>query len=406
MAGTIAGQGVVFAATPILTRQYSPADFGAFSLAISAVMLLTPVMSARTHAAIPLPAADHDAARLALFGIRLSLATSAALMVLLISLRKPLEGLLVPISYSWALLPLIALLVCAFQILNAWTIRIRKFGRLALRSCIQQIAVVTCQIAAAFAGLTQAGLLVGYAIGQSVGVALLITRSLDPHHTCSVKESSPVRQYRGFLARLTLAGVINQAGLQAPLVVIALLYGAEAAGVVGVTQRILSLPITLIGQSVANVYLGEIARAHRDRLGTESSIFFGASRKLAMVSIVLLLAVEILAPRFLPLLLGPEWHGVGAVAQAFGVLMAAQLFAYPVSQTLVVYGQSRLQLAWDITRLATVVAVGCTSFAFGASMATAMLLICIATGSVYLWSWDLGRRTIRKASATCQGVIT
>ena len=62
------------------------------------------------------------------------------------------------------------------------------------------------------------------------------------------------------------AGVLNVAGLYLPILLLAWLYGPVVAGYVGFTQRVLGLPMTLIGQSVAQVYLGELSSVRASAL--------------------------------------------------------------------------------------------------------------------------------------------
>ena len=63
-----------------------------------------------------------------------------------------------------------------------------------------------------------------------------------------------LRRYRRFPIFLTPAGLLNASGVYVPLLLVASFYGATAAGYLGFSQRILSLPVTLLGQSIAQVY--------------------------------------------------------------------------------------------------------------------------------------------------------
>ena len=61
MSGTAISQGILIAATPILTRIFSPENFGIFALYLSIVGTISLVSSWKYELAIVLPDKDDDA---------------------------------------------------------------------------------------------------------------------------------------------------------------------------------------------------------------------------------------------------------------------------------------------------------------------------------------------------------
>ena len=61
MTGTTIAQAIPIAISPILTRIYTPKDFGLYGLFISIIMVLSSIISARYELAIMLPVKDEDA---------------------------------------------------------------------------------------------------------------------------------------------------------------------------------------------------------------------------------------------------------------------------------------------------------------------------------------------------------
>lgn len=62
--GTAAGQAIVVLASPVLTRLYTPEDFGVLAVYASLLCVLSTVATLRYELAIPLPKRDEDAAAL------------------------------------------------------------------------------------------------------------------------------------------------------------------------------------------------------------------------------------------------------------------------------------------------------------------------------------------------------
>ena len=67
--GAVAGQAIIVAASPILTRLYSPEDFGVLAVFASLLSILSIVASLRYQLAIPLPKTDEEAANVTVLSL-------------------------------------------------------------------------------------------------------------------------------------------------------------------------------------------------------------------------------------------------------------------------------------------------------------------------------------------------
>jgi len=202
-------------------------------------------------------------------------------------------------------------------------------------------------------------------------------------------------RYRRFPLLLMPAGVVNTAGLYLPVLLVAATYGATAAGWLGFTQRVLALPVTLIGQATAQVYLSELARNHRERSGRQGPLFRVASARLALVGGVLGILLLLLAAPLFPVVFGEAWRTSGLMAQALAISLALQLVASPLSQTLIVFERTGTQLAWDVTRLVTVSTSVYLSSALGLDVTQAIWVLSITSAACYAVLWLLSQRTLR-----------
>src|SRR3954471_16287753 len=82
MAGTAFGQLLAIAVSPLLSRLYTPADFGLFSLVNAFAMVLGTVAALRYEMAIPLPRADDEARAVLVVAACVTLGTTVATTVL------------------------------------------------------------------------------------------------------------------------------------------------------------------------------------------------------------------------------------------------------------------------------------------------------------------------------------
>ena len=394
--GSALGQLAALAGAPFLSRLYSPADFGLFTVITSLAVTLAPAVAGRYELAVPLPRSDDDARALVATGFALSIATTATLVVIAWVIRSPVADLLdTPEVARWLpLMPLLAATLAWFTLLNQWALRLRRYAVTARRNALQGVSTIALQVTAGVAGAAGGGLIAGSIGGQLAGALSMVRGSgLGPVPRQRIR--AVARRYRRFPTLLAPAGVLNAAGIYAPALFVAALFGTSAAGSFGFTQRILALPVTLVGQAVGQVYLSELALSKRHHVARERALFDEATRRLLALGTVGAVVLILLGPWLFDLVFGPQWHTSGLLAQALAVSLAAQMVASPVSPTLIVYERTALQLAWDTSRLVVTCAAIVVPALIGWSLVASVWTMSLASTAMYVLSWELSRRTLR-----------
>jgi O-antigen/teichoic acid export membrane protein len=184
-------------------------------------------------------------------------------------------------------------------------------------------------------------------------------------------------------------------GVQAPILLIAYFYGGEVAGWLGLSQRVLALPVALIGAAAAQVYLGELVSASLQEPAHPMTLFVKASRRLAGIGFAIALVLLVAGPWLFRLVFGPQWEVSGQYARALSLGLAAQLIASPLSQTLNAFERQYLQLTWDVARLVVVTgATGICAWTGGSALAS-MWCFGLASFVAYAASWLLSHHTLR-----------
>lgn len=403
--GTAAGQLVTIAAAPILSRLYLPAEFGTFSIIFGVSVIVASVACGRLELAIVLPEDDGDAfavAWLALTWLAVTTVTAAAVVLLMggalsTAFHRPdIQPYLISV-------PLLVLLIGTFAILNQLAIRHQQYRSIAFRNFLQQSTGSAAQVSAGWAGLGVPGLIAGSAVGQLGGVLAL----LRPSHLAGPASRAGLRlrglrgqfvRYRRFPLFLAPAALINNLGQQAPLLLTGLLFGTSAAGWMALTQRVLAVPVVVVGTAVAQVYLGALSRAARSSIPECHSLFRRTSRRLLIIGCIGAVTTAAAAPFLFGAVFGPDWVESGRIAQAMTPYFAAQLLASPLSQTLIVFERVLLQLVWDVLRLVAVVAPVLLCWWTGQSVVATVLALSLGGTLAYLVLWVLCWRTLTRAS--------
>lgn len=317
---------ITVAAAPILTRLYGPESFGVLATFASILALLNVVSSLRYELAIAVAEDDDEAIALVWLCFVL-VAISTALTALGVALLgNHLVGLLDQPALKpllW-LLPVGVLLMGLYQPLSYWAIRRKQFGLLAQTKFRQSIFGVAINLVAAPLGTI--GLLLGQIVSQSSGVKSLFIDIPRPSKFITVAAKSFI-SYRDLGAPSVLAGLINTAGSQIPVLLIAGYYGASDLGVLDVTQRLSLLPASLVATSTSQVFLQRIAAAQST---SEVKILFKlASNRLCRLGVFFCFAIAASSP-FLPIILGKEWLRGSLILLYLTPLLFAQIALVPL----------------------------------------------------------------------------
>jgi O-antigen/teichoic acid export membrane protein len=399
--GTAGGQALALASAPVLSRLYSPSDFGIFTVLTSLVAIVGTVAALRFELAVPLPEKERDAHGLVALGLMSTGVTFVVTsLVVAFAGSRLAQAFDQPNLMPWLwCVPLTSTVMGAYLVLNQLAIRHRRYGAIGRRNLLQSVAMVATQLVAGLTSFKAGGLILGLGVGQATSAVSLVKGSgLFSVEAREGRErhrlSQTARRYRRFPLLLAPSGLLNVMGLQLPVVLIAYWYGTSVAGWMGLTQRVLSLPVMLVGTAIAQVYLAELARAARDDLARAHRLFLVASQRLLVVAIVAAAGLVVLGPRLFGLVFGDEWRTSGQYAQALAVSLAAQLVAVPVSQTLIVFERQTTQLGWDAGRLALMAGAVSACYLLGGSAIAAIWTYGVSSALAYVVSWGLSLQTI------------
>lgn len=394
--GTAGAQLITVLASPLLTRLFSPDDFGLFTAFAAAAAILAGLGALRLEMAVPLALDDDDALHVARLGLLAAGAIAVVVAAVCVCAPAAVEGLIGVPGELQLLLPVYTAGFGGAAVLGQLAIRRRQYRLTAQRKIVQSVTTVVAQVVAGAGRLGALGLSLGYALGQVVAFASLIgATGIARGRTTAADLRRVARDYRRFPLLLTPSGLLNSMGTHLPALLVVSLYGVTVGGWFGLTQRILAAPVGLIGTSLAQVYLGELAAIHRTATPRAVELFSKVSRVLWGAALGLAVLLVLTAPTLFPLIFGERWASSGHYAQALSVGIAGQLAAAPLSQTLVVSGRLSWQVAWDAVRLVAVVAAVALPAAADASAMTMIWCVGAVQAAVYLLLWLMCRAAVR-----------
>ncbi|MBC7080578.1 MAG: oligosaccharide flippase family protein [Methanothrix sp.] len=356
------GQAVTVLVSPILTRLYSPEDFGVFGVYASILGIVTVISSLRYEYALPLPEDDATAANTLVLCFVLLLGITGIVAFLIHGLGDPIVAWAnVPQlrRYLW-LVPLGMLGAGTYHILNYWAVRKRDFPRIARTRISRGVGRAAIQVGVGFAHSGPLGLLLGQLAGETAGSASLglaaWRKDRPSFRALSLQGIAKAgARYKRFPLFSSWASLLDALGLHIPQILFAAFYGAEVAGWFALGQRVIAAPLNIVVDSVAQVYFGEAARLPRDDPKAMRRLFLKLTRRLALLGGLPIAAICALAPWFFTIVFGPNWEMAGRYVQILGVMFAVRFAIVPLVHTLNVLERQDLYSLWEGTRLVLVV---------------------------------------------------
>lgn len=355
------GQGLVILAAPILTRLYSPDDFGVLGVYVSILGIVSVIASLRYEQAIPLPKSDVVAINVLVVALVIVGGTGlmAGIAILLLGPQIAAWTNIAGEQFTLFVIPLGICLIGAFQVLNNWAVRQKAFGRIARTTLLQGGGSVTTQLALGAFGAGATGLIIGQVVGRTAGIGSLVKVIRDdptrPAQGVSVRSLRRVaRRYRRFPMIFTWSALLNSLGLMGPAILLAAYYGTAVVGWYALVQRVLGVPTALLGRSVTNVFFSESARLAREAPAELSRLFLSVLKKLTLLGFVTIVPLGLASPWAFPFIFGTEWVSAGRYALILSPMILLQFLSSPFGVILAVLERQNLAILREIIRVVLV----------------------------------------------------
>lgn len=337
--GTAFAQGLGVLALPLLTRLYTPDDFGVLGSFAALLSMISVIAALRYQIAIPLPEDDQDAANLMAVSLLCVVVTSTltALAVLFLGDRIAAQFTTPALRDVLWMLPIGVLLTGAYTVFQFWATRKKAYPQIARTRIEQAVGGVGSQLGLGWYGAGAVGLIIGQVISNGAGFFGLARRAWAEGREAFtrvrfVSLRHTAYAYRRYPSYSSVEALANTAGLQIPLILISMLAGNEELGFIMLVMRVLQAPMSLVGGAVAQVYYRQaISELKSGRLMTFT---VGTLKKLFMLAFPPMLLVAIVALWATPLVFGAEWTRAGELMVWFVPYFFFQFLSSPLSMAL------------------------------------------------------------------------
>lgn len=335
--GTLLAQVIPIAVSPILTRLFSPEDFGAFSLFVVVTIILGGVAAARYELAIMLPSSQREAEIIAWLSGAVASLFSLFLLIPCFLWRYALADWIGDPELAKILpwLPLAVWLLSLGMIISALANRAQKFSLVAKANVIKSASMSGLQLGAGWSAMGAVGLVLGHLVG---GVLMLLSMRKESGARAMLEAPALsecarlARVYRDFPKYSLWAALANGISVNVLSFLLPVFYSLGALGFYSIVQRVLAAPSAVLGNAIGQVFYQRASVELRER-GTILNSFHSAWFRLLAISIPPFFLVYLCAEAIFGFVFGGDWVVAGRYAEILAPMFWVRFWVSPLSLT-------------------------------------------------------------------------
>lgn len=352
MTGTTLSMGISIVISPILTRLYSPEDFGMFALFTSAAGILSVFLNGKYDMAILLPKQDEEALHLVYLSLIITCLFSGSLLLFLLLAKDTMIPFnITKLSILVYMLPLFLVLVGLYQALYYWLNRKKDYRLISLSRILSTLTTSTNNLGFGLSSMKVFGLILGQIIGQIVSCGLLIRGFKDKlkifcnYRCCQQKTYQMLYNYRQFPFYAIPAALLNALGHQLPILILSYYFETHIIGLYYFGYRLLNLPMNIMGSSFSDVsYQYTMQMVHQKQ--SLSQYIERMTARLLIFSIIPFLILSIGGGLLFRIVFGKEWEMAGIFVQILSPYFFLRFLSSPVT-LFIQTGRADLLLKWQ-----------------------------------------------------------
>lgn len=337
MTGTTIAQAIPIAISPILTRIYTPEDFGVFALYMAIASIVAVVATGRYELAIMLPKKDEDAINIVALSIMISFFVSFISLVIVFIFNAQITHLLGnPEISNWLyFIPMTVLLTGIYQSFNYWSNRKKQYRRLATSRVIQSGTTATTNLGMGFNGFGSSGLILGGVLGQGIATGILtkLIWDEDSHRLSQIKRLrifALIKKHIDFPKINMLHSFLNEAKNSIVSILLVKFYSTLILGQFYMVNRILLLPGGLIGSSVSQVIFRVYSEKYNKKQDFSKDVL-GLMIKLFLFALFPFFVIVFFGSELFTVVFGENWREAGDLASAFALFVLFHFVGSTVS---------------------------------------------------------------------------
>ncbi|HDE5096385.1 TPA: type 8 capsular polysaccharide synthesis protein Cap8K [Staphylococcus aureus] len=334
-------QVILIITTPIITRLYSPTEFGEFTIFSNIAMILIPMINARYDLLIVNTKNDRSANILS----QISFLISLLILLILIPIFAISAWLYPNFILDFIFIIIMLFLVSLTNIFTNYLNKERKYKVLSLINVFRAGSMALLQIIFGLLALGSLGLIIGFSLSYIAGITLGYKTFKKHFNIVRDKEETKALflENKNQLVYSTPSILLNSLSFSVVVFFIGILYTNTEVGIYGMAIRVLGIPVTIISLGLSKIFMQQ-ANDYYIEYGNFRNLLLKFSSILVIVSIILYVPLYLFSEELVNILLGHSWVDAITVIKIVIPLFVIRLIVSTVSLSVIVLQKQQLEL--------------------------------------------------------------
>ncbi|HRZ19213.1 MAG TPA: oligosaccharide flippase family protein [Candidatus Dojkabacteria bacterium] len=344
--------------SPLLTRIYTPQEFGVFEVYLTVVSIAGIISNGRYALSLLLPKKDRESHVLALLSVFLTTVFTVVLTALIYLFRDRFFVVLNVESIK-RYLPLLSLNILFFGICEIFFIlelRKKQYKRLAINVIVQSTVMIISRITFGYMEMGAYGLILSYLLGYIVSTLHLLYKFklLINFDVFEQEVKGLAKQYVNFPKFSLISDGMQNLTNSFPSILLNKYFGSNSAGYFSLSDKILGSPLWFVTSSVGDVYRQEASEQYR-KTGSCKSVFIKTVRGLLFFGIVPFLIIFLVVPLLIPFVFGSDWSMTGTFVRVFSLMYFTSFLTNPILYTLNILNKQKYLVLFQVIKLFSII---------------------------------------------------
>ncbi|EOB7149114.1 type 8 capsular polysaccharide synthesis protein Cap8K [Staphylococcus aureus] len=334
-------QVILIITTPIITRLYSPTEFGELTIFSNIAMILIPIINARYDLLIVNTKNDRSANILS----QISFLISLLILLILIPIFAISAWLYPNFILDFIFIIIMLFLVSLTNIFTNYLNKERKYKVLSLINVFRAGSMALLQIIFGLLALGSLGLIIGFSLSYIAGITLGYKTFKKHFNIVRDKEETKALflENKNQLVYSTPSILLNSLSFSVVVFFIGILYTNTEVGIYGMAIRVLGIPVTIISLGLSKIFMQQ-ANDYYIEYGNFRNLLLKFSSILVIVSIILYVPLYLFSEELVNILLGHSWVDAITVIKIVIPLFVIRLIVSTVSLSVIVLQKQQLEL--------------------------------------------------------------
>ncbi|MCG3399248.1 lipopolysaccharide biosynthesis protein [Staphylococcus massiliensis] len=353
---------VLIFSVPIISRIYSPEQFGIFTLFNYLALIFIPVINARFDLLIINSKTTKKANAIAQISIMISL------IIIIFTILAGVVGSIVLKGYYLEIISFVLLLVFV-SLTNIFTSYLnlnKKYFHISIINITRTLLMVIVQIAFGWLTHNSLGLVLGFTLSYLAGI-IIGFKEFKKHFKLNkniryLKKVFKLHSNQLFYSTPSI--IINSLTFSVTVFIIGLMYSTKDVGIYGMATRILNVPIVVAGMGLSKIFMQKASEDYY-KFNNFRPVLLKFSLGLFFLGLIAYGPLLLLKEEVVLLFLGRDWLEVTILFIPFVTLYVTRLIVSTISLANIVINKQHIDLIFQGGTLGLTIVSSLISYILG-----------------------------------------